>query len=264
MNSKVRKKIEEKGLYAIIMKPKSPIHKICIFLGLVILIVGGAYLFFGPPSNHPMNSDAFLNPLILFGLPGIFLILNGILNIWFSLSASKSRLEGLSILEKHYGRIAQTILKEIDDEVRNYSGNIPSGDRMAVQTVFKSGYFLSNWYIAPNLSRFIKLEDIVCVVGIMGAGTYVIPNHGDVVFEMFGVNPNWGKLFGIIKEANPNVLSHDDMITYDGQDVTIHSVFKSVASGTPAFEQSKAITKLRREIMDVIISEYHSRIKNED
>jgi len=263
MSSKVRKRIEEKGLYAIVTAPKSPIPRICLILGLVILIVGSVYVFFGPPSNYPMDSDEFLNPALIFGIPGIFLFLNGILDFVMTSDSLKSRSEGMKLLEEHYGESAQIILKGIDDEVRAYPGDIPAGDLMAVKTAFKSGYFLSTWYIAPDLSRFIKLEDIVCVVGIMGAGTYIIPNHGDVVFEMFGANPNWGKLFGIIEKANPNVLHHDDVITFKGKRADIHSIFKPVTSSIPAHEQSKAVTKLRREIMDVIIDEYNNRIKNE-
>jgi len=247
MSAKVRKRIERDGLYAIVTGKQSPVSKIALVVGLIALLLAGALYLFGSAISDNLPGDLHY----ILGIIGIILTLYGLFKVLTSKSSLKHRAEGLQYLEYYYGRKAEDILKEIDEQVRKYPGNIP-----ATQS---NGYFTQNWYIAPNFQRFVNLSDIACVVGIMGTGTFIIPTHGKMIDEMFGGNPNWGKLFDIIETANPHLLSHDDYINLGGENIQIHTAMSKATSLTSAIKGKTNFGE--DDIIKAIVAEFISRIE---
>ena len=244
MSSQARKHIESKGLYALVMETKSPMSKVFLVIGAIVILVAAALAFFGTNIIAGIETDDVIAVAVL----GLVLLLLGPLIGVIKRKSSVTRKAGLSLMEQYYGESADVILKKIDGEVRSYPGHIPATQN--------KGYFTQNWYVAPNFWRFVELSDIACVIGIMGKGTFVIPTHGDEIDDMFGGNPNWGMLFHIIETANPHVLSHDDYIILDGKQVQIYDAVDAVISS-----MTKAGQEKKRKVFDAIVKEFISRIE---
>jgi len=75
---------------------------------------------------------------------------------------------------------------------------------------------------------------------------------------MFGGNPNWGKLFAIIENANPHVLSHEDLIYLDGKHVKIFDVMDDV---TVILRTGKKAEK-RKDALNAIVTEFIGRVES--
>ena len=211
MKKNIRRKIEEKGLYALTTETQNRIPLIMIMVGIIILGGGIPYLLLGEPSNHDFMDDEFLFPAVLIGVFGLALLLLGICHSLIHKNKVTERLEGLQLLTDFYDLSSQEILKEITDEIRNTQSEISATESagffgMLLSGAGTPGYFTKNWYIAPDFKRFVKLTDIMTVVGIMEVGTFVVPNHGDIILDMFGGNPNWGKCWDLISQVNPHLL----------------------------------------------------------
>ena len=121
-------------------------------------------------------------------------------------------------LEKDFARI-ESGHGGLDKAVKEVQGALAQGDVPAYK--IKSGQcIVAGWLVGVGRavsSRLVNLSDIVAIMGIHGAGTYIILADGEVADVMFG-DKAWGETFGIFKEANPHILTNDDAVVMsDGQ-----------------------------------------------
>jgi len=260
MNGRIRKQIEKRGLYTITTERMSSIPKITLILGIVALVVGGIWLLV---AGYPTESDEFMEIAGLFGIPGVLLFLNGFFDLIISRRRVAARKKGLELLELQYDRSAKEILGEIDEQIRTQKKDIPATEGFDSK---KRGFIVKDWYIAPEFTRFVKLKDIACVASmdtsstkaLTARGTYIITtmHEDDAINDFFGGSANWKIIFDMIKQANPNVLTHHDKINLRGKETTIFEALRFVTSDTPLAEDSPKLTRERREIMDIVIAAF--------
>jgi len=249
MRNSVRSRIEKEGLYQMMTKKKSA--KIPLIIGIVWLIGVAIFLFFGPLSDYPLDSDEFLLPAVLLALPGFPFIIYAL----FTTSSTDTHALGLKLIETHYGN-PQEVLAEIDTQIRQTQGEIPATS--------DKGYFTVDWFIGPDYGAFVKLKDIICVIGIMGRGTTaVITIQGERIESAFGGNPNWGRLFQFIEKANPNVMTVDDEVTFEGKRVRLDTLFDepfvgSVRKGSFA-DRTLKLGKSAAKKNQAVLAEYLKR-----
>lgn len=258
MSNKMRKQIAKRGLYAMTSEKMSPVPKITLIVGIILLIVGGIWLIV---AGYPTDSDEFLEIAGLFGIPGVILALNGLFDFIISRRRFNARKQGLELLELQYGQPAKTILAEIDQQINTYQGEIPATNGFDAK---KRGFFTAEWYIAPELTRFVKLKDIACVANmdtahtkaVVAKGVYLITTmrEDDAINDFFGNSGNTNTLVDLIKQANPTILTENSKININGKELTIFDALRFVTSDTPLVEDSTRLKRERRAVMDVIIA----------
>jgi len=262
MSKSMRNQIEKKGLYNVVMKKQSNLTIIMMAIGAVITVSGIFYLIFSGVADYGFDSDEFIFTAVGFGILGLVPLLNGFFSRVINKRKEKSRIIGLGRLEFQEKRSAAVILEEITEEIKNNDGKISASENMGFFSSTTPAYFTKNWYIAPDFERFIKYTDIVTVVGIMKKGTFVVSTHGDVIYDMFGGNPNWGKLFDIIKNKNPHVMYHDEIIIVGELEKDIHTLINEVTSSTPLIHDGEELRKKREKVVEILVETFEQKRKN--
>lgn len=254
MRASVRKRIEKKGLYAIVKSGLSPMVMGAIVLGAALIAICAIWFLF--LSNYAIGDDDFAYEMVFLVIVGALLIIHGGLQVVIDKRSIGARKEGMALLTDHYKRPLEEILQEIEAEIKT-ADEIPAtnggGFINRLSGTERVGYFTKNWYIAPRFERFVKYTDIITVVeagekGVEAKGTYIIPTHGDILWDMFGKRENRDRLFGIIQVANPYMLSPHDTIELNGQAIGIYQAIDRVTSDTPLVEDSKTM-KAERAIV---------------
>lgn len=141
-------------------------------------------------------------------------------------------------VEKHHGGI-----EKVAAEIKAHLAQ----EECSAHTIKSGHHLVKDWFFSAGLlpaTRVVNLHDIVCIIGIMGAGTYLILSDGTEIETMFGGPKNWEDAFNLFTTANPYILTNendDEVTTADGKVVNVETACQNndIASITAAFERRK-------------------------
>jgi len=171
-------------------------------------------------------------------ITGILIIIGGIL-VYFVLYSPSKRKEGLiaykeKLIQRHGDY--RNVLKEIEAQLD------PS--------VFKtecSTYITKDWVIIMDARRpvsFTHKSEIAALIGTT-AGTVMVWDDGEFVPDMYFGNSTWWRVFDLIAEQNPYILTNRDSFENNqGQVVSIgttttHFAKRSAENGQLVAKQFK-------------------------
>lgn len=183
--------------------------------------------------SDPNPDNAGMLAAITLAVTVIGLFFAGI-GLFGPIMAKKQRrnvLKDLERIEKYHGG-ADKVFSEVMAQV---------ADEFPVYTIESGQHLTKDWFISPAPARLVKLSDIVCIIGIDGAGTFIIISDGEMVEVMFG-KKTWGDTFELFQSANPYILYNDDEVTLaSGKVGDARDAFhkKDFASITQAYNRRK-------------------------
>lgn len=138
--------------------------------------------------------------------------------IWIPLSVvfKRRKLEVLNKLADRYGNLEENIC-EIEEQLKQKDITITvNGD-----------YITKEWFISSSFDNICKISSIAAIIGIMGSGTFILLDDGEVIKTMFH-QKKWGNIFSVFQASNPYILSAEDKITMpNGCDIDVYDAYRN-------------------------------------
>ncbi|MDR2559082.1 MAG: hypothetical protein LBC86_06015 [Oscillospiraceae bacterium] len=147
----------------------------------------------------------------------------------------KALLKDLERIEKHHGGLEKAV-----DEIK---AQLAQGGSPAY-TINSGQHIAKDWFFGVGRrvpTRIINLSDVICIIGIMGAGTFIILADGEEISVMFSPK-HWGESFDLFCAANPYILHNDDEVTMtNGKATNAETAYrkKDFAAITQAYSRKK-------------------------
>jgi len=174
----------------------------------------GVLLAFGP-----LTAALFLNlergsiVMTFAWIIAILTLILGLLAIGIALVgvplAKKRRqnlLRDFALIDKYHGG-----LKKATDQIRTELRD----EDIPAYTLESGQYLTKHWlFNLDGMARIINLSDIVCIVGILDAGTYIVTTDGSELEIKLG-QTTWQETFDLFLAANPHILFNKSEVSLD-------------------------------------------------
>ncbi|MCL2568050.1 MAG: hypothetical protein FWE12_01255 [Oscillospiraceae bacterium] len=224
MNPATRNALANMDLFAFLQSSHVPNKAAAIRLGCfgVLLALGPltAALFLNLERGSAVMTFAWIIAIVTLI---IGLLLLGIALI--GLPMAKKRRQGLlrdfALIDKAHGglkRATNQVLAELKDETT------------PAYTLESGQYLTKNWLFSlDGMARIINLSDIVCIIGILDKGTYILTTDGSELEIKLGQTTGQ-ETFNLFLAANPHILFNKSEVPLpDGTVVTAEAAYRSKA-----------------------------------
>lgn len=215
-------------------RPNKKVAIIVTCIGLAVAIIPWivAVLATLEPGSEALGAASGVG--LIVSIIGVVFVLIGLIGPVVAKKHRKNIVKDLERIEKHHGGIDKVVM-EVKAQLANKDSN--------AYTIESGHHLTADWLISVGFpaTRIVKLSDIVAIIGIMGAGTFIVLSDGEQIDTMFGKN-EWGETFDLFTSSNPYILYNDDEVTMaNGKVVDAETAWrkKDFASITQAYLHRK-------------------------
>ncbi|MCL2638467.1 MAG: hypothetical protein FWD48_08875 [Oscillospiraceae bacterium] len=199
-----------------------------LFLAVVPWIIASAITL--EPGSEALEIVTWVSVGVM--AIGLYFAGIGLLAPLLAKKQRKALLKDLERIEKNYGGLEKAVI-EIKTQLAQAAYTINSGQHITDDWFFGVGRRVP--------ARIVNLSDVVCIIGIMGAGTFIILADGEEIPVMFSPK-QWGESFDLFCAANPYILhNNDEVIMTNGKVTNAETAYrkKDFAAITQAYSRKK-------------------------
>jgi len=211
MKPQTRQNLASMDLHSFFQNAHLPNMKKVLIIGLIGLVVAVvpwilAAVITLEPGSETLEVVTWISVAVT--IIGVFFLVIALIAPSMAKKQRRMLQKDIERIERNHGGIAK-----VTGEIKSQLGqsNLPT------YTIQSGQHLTKDWFFGADRTpaRIVHLGDVVCIIGIMGAGTFIITSDGEEIPVMFGPK-QWAESFALFQAANPRVMSNDDKVTLTG------------------------------------------------